>query len=304
MEIVRENRIEQKKEKILGPWQLAWIRLKRNRLAMVGLYVLIFMVSISILGPIISPYKMETIDLANISAPPSIAHPLGTDEVGRDILTRVMYAGRISLSVGIVAVFISVVIGSMIGAVSGYYSGIIDAIIMRIVDIFMCFPFLPLLLMIAAVMSDYKINPDYRIYVVMLIIGILSWPGLARIIRGQILSLREQEFIQAAEALGLRDRRKIFRHLLPNTFGSIIVSSTLGVGNAILTESVLSFLGLGVTPPTPSWGNMVNAVTDAYVFQFHPWRWMPPGICIFITVMAINLLGDGLRDAFDSKLKR
>lgn len=304
MEIVRESRIEEKKEKILGPWQLAWIRLKRNRLAMAGLYILIFMVSMSVLGPMMSPYKMETIDLGNISAPPSIAHPLGTDEVGRDILTRVMYAGRISLSVGIVAVFISVVIGSIIGAVSGYYSGTIDAIIMRIVDIFMCFPFLPLLLMIAAVMSDYKINPDYRIYVVMLIIGILSWPGLARIIRGQILSLREQEFIQAAEALGLRDRRKIFRHLLPNTFGSIIVSSTLGVGNAILTESVLSFLGLGVTPPTPSWGNMVNAVTDAYVFQFYPWRWMPPGICIFITVMAINLLGDGLRDAFDSKLKR
>lgn len=304
MQTVQKVEFKENNERILGPWQLAWIRLKRNKLAMAGLYILIFMIFMAVFGPIISPYKMETIDLANISAPPSFAHPLGTDEVGRDILTRVMYAGRISLSVGVVAVLISVVIGSIIGAISGYYSGIIDGIIMRIVDIFMCFPFLPLLLMIAAVMSDYKINPDYRIYVVMFIIGILSWPGLSRIIRGQILSLREQEFIQAAEALGLRDRRKIFKHLLPNTFGSIIVSSTLGIGSAILTESALSYLGLGVTPPTPSWGNMVNAVTDAYVFQFNPWRWIPPGVCIFITVMAINLLGDGLRDALDPKLKR
>jgi peptide/nickel transport system permease protein len=304
MQTVQSVEAKIREEKILGPWQLAWIRLKRNKLAMLGLYILIFMVLLSVFGPMISPYNMETLDLSNISAPPSLSHPLGTDEVGRDVLTRVMYAGRISLSVGIVAVLISVLIGSIVGAISGYYGGIIDAVLMRIVDIFMCFPFLPLLLMVAAVMSDYKIHPNYRIYVVMFIIGILSWPGLSRIIRGQILSLREQEFIQAAEALGLRDRRKIFRHLLPNTFSSIIVSATLEVAGAILTESALSYLGLGVTPPTPSWGNMVNAVTDAYVFQFYPWRWVPPGICIFITVMAINLLGDGLRDALDPKLKR
>ncbi|MCX7904003.1 MAG: ABC transporter permease [Caloramator sp.] len=303
MQPVQAKNVKIEEEKILGPWQLAWIRLKRNKLAMVGLYTLIFMVFVSVFGPMISPYKMETLDLSNISSPPSLTHPLGTDEVGRDVLTRVMYAGRISLSVGVVAVIISVVIGSIVGAISGYYGGIVDAIIMRIVDIFMCFPFLPLLIMIAAVMSDYKVHPDYRIYVVMFIIGILSWPGLSRLIRGQILALREQEFIQAAEALGLRDRRKIIRHLLPNTLSSIIVSATLEVAGAILTESSLSYLGLGVTPPTPSWGNMVNVVTDAYVFQFHPWRWVPPGLCIFITVMAINLLGDGLRDALDPKLK-
>jgi len=291
-------------EDIMSPWKLAWRRLKKNKLAMLGLYILLFMVLMSVVGPIVSPYTMEQMDLSNIQSPPSLAHPLGTDEVGRDVMTRLFYAGRISLSVGLLAVAISVVIGSVLGGIAGYYGGLIDSLIMRIVDIFMSFPFLPLLITIAAVMSDWKVPPQYRMFVVMILIGILSWPGLARIVRGQILSLREQEFMQAAEALGIRDRRKIFRHLLPNTYASIIVSATLDLGSAILTESSLSFLGLGVTPPTPSWGQMVQVARDLYTLQMQPWLWIPPGICIFLTVMAINLFGDGLRDALDPRLKR
>lgn len=292
-----------KQEDVMSPWKVVWKRLKRNKLAMLGLYTLIILVAFAVIGPFFS-YKMEATDTANINVAPSLKHILGTDEVGRDVFARLMYGGRISLSVGIVAVAIEVLIGTILGGIAGYYGGIVDNIIMRLVDILMCFPFLPLLLMLSAVMSARHVDPKYRIYVVMFIIGVIGWGGLCRLVRGQILSLREQEFMQAAEALGLKDKRKIFRHLLPNTFASIIVSATLGVGGAILTESSLSYLGLGVTPPTPSWGNMIQCAQDIYTMTYQPWRWIPPGICIFLTVMAINLLGDGLRDALDPKLKR
>ncbi|MCB2289630.1 ABC transporter permease [Clostridium sp. CS001] len=300
---VKPNVKKVKREEILSPWKIIRKRLKKNKLAMFGMYILLFMVLMAAFGPIISPYKMETIDLLNVSASPSFKHILGTDDIGRDVLTRVMYGGRISLTVGVLAVLVEVLIGSILGGIAGFYGGIVDSIIMRVVDIFLSFPGLPLLIMLAAVMSDLKVPPQYRMYVVMFIIGILGWPGLCRIVRGQILSLREQEFMQAAEALGLKDSRKIFSHLLPNTYASIIVSATLGIGGAILTESALSFLGLGVTPPTPSWGQMVQSVNNAYILQFQPWIWAPPGICIFLTVMGINLFGDGLRDAIDPKLK-
>lgn len=297
------EKIKLRSEKVASPAAIVFRRLKRDKLAMAGMYILIALILIAIIGPMLSPYKMETIDLYNINADPTAQHILGTDSVGRDVLTRLMYAGRISLSVGIIAVLVEVVIGSILGVIAGYYGGIVDGIIMRITDIFLCFPFLPLLIMLSALMSDLKVAPESRMYVVMFIIGILSWPSLCRIVRGQILSLREQEFMQAAEALGLKDRRKMFKHLLPNTFASIIVTATLGIGGAILTESSLSFLGLGITPPTPSWGTMVQVVNDMYVLQYQPWLWAPPGICIFLTVMAINLFGDGLRDALDPKLK-
>ncbi|HBF77912.1 MAG TPA: peptide ABC transporter permease [Clostridiaceae bacterium] len=292
-----------KQEDIMSPWKVVWKRLKRDKLAMIGLYTLIILVAVAVIGPFFS-YAMEATDIENINAAPSMQHILGTDEVGRDVFARLMYGGRISLSVGIVSVAIEVLIGTILGGIAGYYGGVVDNIIMRLVDILMCFPFLPLLLMLSAVMSARHVDPKYRIYVVMFIIGIIGWGGLCRLIRGQILSLKEQEFMQAAEALGLKDRRKIFRHLLPNTFASIIVSATLSVGGAILTESSLSYLGLGVTPPTPSWGNMIQCAQDIYTLTFQPWRWIPPGVCIFLTVMAINLLGDGLRDALDPKLKR
>lgn len=293
-----------KQEDIMSPWKIVFRRLKRNKLALAGLFILFTFVLIAIIGPMVSHYDMETLDLNNLSASPNWSHWLGTDEVGRDVLVRLMYAGRISLTVGVVAVIIEVIIGVVLGGIAGYYGGIIDNIIMRIVDVFMCFPTFPLLIMCAAVMSDLKVPPQYRIFVLMFIIGFLGWPFLCRIVRGQILSLREQEFMQAAEALGLRDRRKIMTHLIPNTMASIIVTATLGIGGAILMESALSYLGMGVTPPTPSWGQMIQTVNDSYVLQHQPWLWIPPGACIFLTVMAINIFGDGLRDALDPKLKR
>jgi peptide/nickel transport system permease protein len=289
---------------VQSPGRLVLKRLRKNKLAMAGLFILLFMVIASVIGPLIVNYKLESIDLFHIEAGPSAKHILGTDEVGRDVLARVMYAGRVSLMVGVVAVVIEVLIGSILGAVAGYYGGIIDGIIMRIVDILMSIPSLPLLIIFGAILSDFKVDPSMRIYIVMFIIGGLGWTGLCRIVRGQILSLREQQFMQAADALGLKDSKKIFKHLLPNTFSSIIVAATLGIGDAILTESTLSYLGLGVTPPVPSWGQLVQVVNDLSVLQTEPWRWIPPGLCIFLTVIAINIFGDGLRDALDPKLKR
>jgi peptide/nickel transport system permease protein len=304
VQLNKDNKKVVKKEKIMTPSRIVWNRLKKNKLAMAGLYILIFMVLFSLLGPLLSPYKINDIDVTMAKLPPSAKHWLGTDLLGRDILFRLMLAGRISLAVGIVSVCIQVIIGSLVGAIAGFYGGWVDSILMRVVDIFMSLPFLPILIILGAVLSDMKVPSQYRIFVVMFMIGFMTWPSLARLVRGQILSLREQEFMQAAQALGLRDTRKIFKHLLPNTIPSIIVSATLGIGGAILTESALSYLGLGVTPPTPSWGNMIQAVNNLVDLNRRPWLWVPPGIAIFVTVMAINLLGDGLRDALDPKLKK
>lgn len=304
MEVKVVNKTDVKEEKILSPGRVIWNRLKKNKLAVTGLGIIIFMILFAGVGPYISPYKMDTLDLANISAAPSMQHWLGTDDVGRDTFARLMYAGRISLAVGFFAVIVEIILGSILGAVAGFYGGWVDAIIMRIVDIFLCVPFLPILMALGALMLDLKVKPENKMFVVMFIIGALSWPGLCRLVRGEILSLREQEFMQAAEALGLRDTRKILIHLLPNTFASIIVTATLGIGGAILTESTLSFLGLGVTPPTPSWGTLIQSVQNMYTLQYQPWNWIPPGVCILLTVVAINLLGDGLRDAIDPKLKK
>lgn len=301
--ITRSENIKVYKEKIESPWTIAYRRLKKNKLALTGLIIIIILILIAIVGPILYPHSYEATNLTNINQKPSMNHLLGTDNVGRDVLARLMYGGRYSLSIGIVAVSISIIIGSTLGVIAGYYGGIIDTIIMRIVDVFMCFPFLPLLIMVSAIMSDLKIAPENRIYVVMFVIGMLSWTSICRMVRGQILSLREQEFMQATEALGLRDTRKMFIHLLPNTLATIIVSATLGIGGAILTESSLSFLGLGVTPTTPTWGNMIQAANDFYTLSNRWWLWIPPGVCIFLVVISINLFGDGLRDALDPKLR-
>lgn len=291
-------------EEIISPAKMAWRRLKKNKLAMAGLIILVVIIVVSIIGPFLSSYTADTMDPDNITIGPCVQHILGTDELGRDILTRLMYAGRISLSVGLAAVIVEVVVGSILGAVAGFYGGIVDSLIMRIADIFMCIPFFPILIALGALLSDLKVPPQYRVPLLMLIIGILGWPGLCRIVRGQILTLREQEFMLAANSLGLKDSRKIFKHLLPNTIPSIIVCATLNIGGAILTESSLSFLGLGVVPPTPSWGNMIQSVNDLFKLQNYPWLWVAPGVCILLTVMSINLFGDGLRDALDPKLKK
>ncbi len=292
------------KERIQTPWTLAVKRLRRNKLALVGLFVLAFMFLFCFLGPLFSPYDLITTDLKSVKNAPSAQHWLGTDAIGRDVLTRLMYGGRISLTVGLVVVAVSITIACMVGGAAGYYGGAVDGFLMRFVDVLFCIPTIPVLLLLTAVLSDMKVPPENRIYFLMLVLGALGWPGTARMVRGQILALREQEFMLAAEALGLRDFRKIFRHLIPNVVPQLIVSATLGIGGAILTESALSYLGMGVAMPYPSWGNMIQAVNSFPDLQKRPWMWIPAGLCIFITVMSINLLGDGLRDALDPKMKR
>ncbi|WP_242835251.1 MULTISPECIES: oligopeptide ABC transporter permease [Eubacteriales] len=277
---------------------------KRNKLAIVGLFLISFLIIICFYGPVFSKYPLLKTDIIMAKLKPGPEHLLGTDSSGRDILTRLMYGGRISITVGFVAVLLEILLGTTIGGLAGYYSGKIDNMLMRLVDIFLSIPFLPVVIIIGAIMSDLNIPPQRRIYFVMFIIGVLSWPVMARLVRGQILTLREQEYMIAAEALGLKDRRKIVRHLIPNVIPSIIVSATLGIGDAILMESALSFLGLGVAMPFPSWGNMVQAVRDTNDFILRSWLWIPPGICIFTIVLAINFVGDGLRDAFDPKMKK
>lgn len=279
-------------------------RLLHNKLAMAGLGVVVFMVMLCFIGPLFSPYTDNKINMALMNKPPSLKHWLGTDALGRDILTRVMQAGRISLTVGLASMLLSVFLGSLLGAISGYYRGLADQIIMRIADLLMTVPSLPLLFIFGALLSEWKVPTDYRMYIVMLMLSIVNWPGMARMIRGQMLSLREREFMQAAEVLGLRDRRKLFHHLLPNIVPLLIVMATLSIGGAILSESVLSFFGLGVMPPTPTWGNMIDAANNMIDFQNRPWLWIPPGVSIFATVIAINVFGDGLRDVLDPKQKR
>lgn len=292
-------------EKVLGPWEIVWAKFKKkNKLAIAGLVILTLLIFFgAIFAPYLTPYEHDTMSSFRNQAP-SAEHLLGTDNLGRDYLTRLLYGGRVSLQVGLFAVIISVILGGVIGGIAGYYGGFIDNVLMRFFsEIVMSFPFLPLAITISALIGA-RLPSEYKMYITMAVIGMLSWPGLARIIRGQILSLREQEFMQAATALGINDARKIMRHLLPNTIGLVIVYSTLGMAGAILTESGLSFfLGLGVAPPTPTWGNLVQIARDSYVLQNRPWLWIPPGFCIFLAVISINLIGDGLRDAIDPKSK-
>jgi len=285
-------------------WGVVIRRLLKNKVALIGLGFLIFVFLFSFVGPFFSPYTKSGVDATAINQPPSAAHWLGTDTLGRDVLTRLMLAGRISLTVGLGAMVMSTTIGALLGVLAGYYRGVVDQIVMRTADILMTIPGLPLLFIMAAVMSEWKVPADYRIYVVMILLSLVGWPGLARLVRSQILSLRERQFIQATDALGLRDRRKVLNHLLPNTIPILIVSGTLSIGGAILSESTLSFFGLGVVPPTASWGNMITTANSLIDFQKRPWLWIPPGMAIFMTVISINLLGDGLRDAIDPNMKR
>lgn len=235
---------------------------------------------------------------------PSKTHWLGTDGNGMDMLTRLMYGGRISLLIGFVVIIIEVAIGVVIGGVSGYFGGWTDTILMRVVDVVICIPAMPLYIIIGAVMDYYQIDPSIRIYMLCIILGLLGWPSIARMVRGQILSLREQEFMIATEATGIRVSRRIFKHLIPNVIPQLIVIATMGLGDVILTEATLSFLGIGVKFPYASWGNIVNAVNDVYVLTNYWFVWIPAGFLILITVLGFNFVGDGLRDAFDPKMKR
>ena len=239
-----------------------------------------------------------------LSDAPSPEHVLGTDVNGMDVMTRLMYGGRVSLMVGFVVVIIELIIGVVLGGIAGYFSGWVDVIIMRFIELFNCIPFYPMMMIIGSVLDAYDLSNQARIYLLMVLLGVLGWTGIARIVRGQILSLREQDFMVATEACGIPVSRRIFRHLIPNVIPLLIVNATMQLGGIIITEATLSFLGLGVRYPSASWGAMINQVQDAYSMGHYPWIWIPAGILILTTVLGFNFVGDGLRDAFDPKMKR
>jgi peptide/nickel transport system permease protein len=266
--------------------------IKRNRLALTGLIILIPMFLCAVLAPVLAPHNPIEPDLKNVLAGPSFLHPFGTDMLGRDVLARVIYGSRISLLVGFVSVGIATLIGLFLGALSGYYGGFIDEIIMRFVDLMMCFPTFFLILAVIAFLEP-------SIWNIMVVIGLTSWMGISRLVRAEFLSIKSKEFVMAAKAQGLSNYRIIFGHILPNALAPVYVVATLGVGGAILTESALSFLGIGVQPPTPSWGNILAQAKDNIEIAW--WLSLYPGIAIFLTVMGYNLLGEGLSDILDPR---
>lgn len=235
---------------------------------------------------------------------PSSAHWLGTDKNGMDMLTRLMYGGRVSLMIGFIVVIISAALGVVLGGVSGYFGGWVDNLIMRLVDIFYCLPSMPIMIILGAMMDALRMNTYVRLMIMMAALGIMGWAGVARMVRGQILSLREQEFMVATEATGIRVKDRIFRHLVPNVMPQLIVIASLGIGGTIITESTLSFLGLGVKHPLATWGTIINSVSSASAMAHYPFIWIPVGLLICMTVIAFNFVGDGLRDAYDPKAKR
>jgi peptide/nickel transport system permease protein len=272
--------------------QVFWPRLRSNRMAMAGAAIVLVMFGLALLAPLLGGDPGQ-IDIAHRLEPPSWAFPLGTDDLGRDVLTRILYGARISLLVGFVAVGIATAIGIVLGALAGYYGRWVDSLIMRFVDIMLCFPAFFLILAVVAFLEP-------SIWNIMIIIGLTSWMGVARLVRAEFLSLRERDFVLAARTAGARDGRIIFRHILPNALSPILVSATLGVAGAILTESALSFLGIGVQPPTPSWGNMLIAGKQTLGTAW--WLSAFPGLAILVTVLGYNLLGEGIRDALDPRL--
>ncbi len=275
--------------------QRALRRFARHRLAMVSSFVLVGIALMAILAPVFERYPYQAIDLQARNSPPTTEHWFGTDRTGRDIWSRTIHGGRVSLTVGLLATLISTSIGLVLGSISGYYGGWIDMVIMRVTDVVMTFPSIVIMLTLAALLPRTVTS-------IVLVIGLLSWPRVARLVRGQFLTLRRQEFVVAANCLGIPDRRIIFGHILPNVFAPLVAMVTFSVGEAILIEAGLSFLGLGVPPPTPSWGNMLEAARNLQILQDLPWMWIPPAIMIVLTVLCINFIGDGLRDAIDPRL--
>ena len=247
--------------------------------------------------------ETETL-VVNAYEAPSLTHWLGTDGNGMDLLTRIMYGGRVSLMIGFIVVAIAALLGVVLGGIAGYFGKWVDSLIMRIVDIFNCIPSTPLIIILGSIMDAERVDPQVRMIYLMLVLGFLSWPGVARMVRGQILSLREQEFMTATEACGLTISHRIFHHLVPNVIPQLIVICTMSLGSTIITESTLSFLGLGVKFPFASWGNIISAVSTVYVMTNYWFEWIPAGLCILLTVLGFNFIGDGLRDAFDPKMKR
>ncbi|MDP2840564.1 MAG: ABC transporter permease [Syntrophales bacterium] len=270
-------------------------RFWKNRMAVAGSVIVVLLFTVSLFAPWFAPYDPNAIDLKNVLAPPSGGHPFGTDPLGRDVLSRMIWGAGISLKVGFVATGIAILIGTMLGAVAGYYGRWVDAVIMRFVDIMLCFPSFFLILAVIAILEP-------SIWNIMIVIGLTGWMGVTRLVRADFISLKERDFVQAARVIGAGDLRIIFLHILPNAMASVLVTATLGVAGAILTESALSFLGIGVQPPTPSWGNILTAGKDNIDIAW--WLSFYPGLAILITVLGYNLLGEGIRDALDPRLRR
>ncbi len=327
--------------KVISPVRLVMKRFFRSKLSVAGLVMLVFLFLFAFLGPLFSPYgetqatgdfkwvqsvvehkitveedgELVTYTYYEVSdaykvyskTPPSSKHWLGTDQYGYDVFTRLMYGGRVSLLLGFIVVFAEMLLGTVIGAFSGYFGKWVDQIIMRIVDIFNCLPSLPILMLASSMLETWGVPAENKIYALMGILTIFGWSGTARLVRGQILSLREQEFMLAAEATGISTARKVFKHLIPNVLPLLIVQATLGLGSVILYESTLSYLGLGVPFPYAAWGTMIGATSGAAgkdILENYPNLWVPAGVCIILAVLAFNFVGDGLRDAFDPKAKR
>ena len=335
-----ENTVQAEQEETyleMSPIRLVMRRFFRSKLSIVGLLMIAFLFLFSFLGPVIyQRWGEETVDRTKVSnfiyqtyeytdadgnkievveqlehvssinnyASPDKVHILGTDDKGMDVFVRLMYGGRISLTIGFIVVILETLIGVLLGGISGYFGGWVDQLIMRIVDIFNCIPMLPISLIASAMIDSWNIEPDKRIYILMVIITIFSWSGVARLVRGQILSLREQEYITATEVMGLSIWRKIFFHLIPNVMPQLIVSMTLGLGSVILYESTLSYLGLGVQLPKAAWGTMIATSNDPQVLSYHVNMWLPAGFMIVIAVLGFNFVGDGLRDAMDPKARK
>jgi peptide/nickel transport system permease protein len=277
-------------------WSLVLRRFLRHRLAVLGLVVFAAIAAMAVLAGWLAG-SPTAIDAIAFQAPPSAAHPLGTDSIGRDVLSRLIYAARVSLTVGLLAVAIYVILGTLVGSIAGYYSGAVDLVLSRAMDVVLSFP--PLVIILFAVSVFGKPS----LWNVIIVLGLLGWPSVARLVRGQILVLRQQEFVYAARATGGSDARIVVRHLLPNAMAPVLVAATFGTANAILVEAALSFLGMGVQPPTPSWGNMLTDAQSLTVLERMLWLWVPPGFMILLSVLAINFVGDGLRDALDPSLK-
>lgn len=274
-------------------FKIIWHRFKKNPLSVAGLVIIAFLAMIAILAPVISPYEPTKINVHNVLSPPSSEHLFGTDELGRDVLSRMIWGARISLMVGFIAVGIAITIGTIVGSISGYYGGKIDAVLMRFVDMMLAFPTFFLILAVIAIVEP-------SISTIMIVIGLTGWMDVARLVRAEFLTLKERDFVLAARAIGASDLRVMFRHIIPNALSPVFVAATFGIAGAILVESGLSFLGLGVQPPDPSWGNILTSGKDNITVAW--WLSLFPGLAILITVLSYNLVGEGLRDAIDPRL--
>jgi peptide/nickel transport system permease protein len=288
------NALSETQTRFVSQTRLAWRQFTRHKLAIISLLVFVLMAAMCLAAPVIAPSEFDAINLKSIRQPPSLSHLMGTDDLGRDLFTRVLYGGRISIAIGIFAALVGTGFGSLVGAIGGYYGGHIDNILMRFTDVAYSIPSLPLLIVLSALAKA-------GVPTIILIIGFLSWMPTARVVRGQVLSIKEKEYIESARMIGARNVLIILRHILPNTVGPIIVGVTLGVGNAIVIESSLSFLGLGVQPPTPTWGNMLMDAQSTMASK--PWLTIFPGLAILVIVLAVNFVGDGLHDALDPTLR-